>query len=221
MATKNVTRAIFNINSAQIGGWWVKDDTNSGLLSGVLYVSPAYFKENRGSFVIRGSHGSQKAVEKLDGATFGDITLAKGSRDGDLQAFILTSPNDGHAEGIFQIDALFTESDGQGEVAISSDDITDATATGRNVLTTKDAAALKALLALKASDITDSTVYGQILMKMQDENAFRARIGTLTADKIAAGTDGASLFVSPATLKAGLTSATWFADLVKSIMAAK
>lgn len=112
------TRTIWNAGTAAIGGSWHIDSLR-GLLDGVIYIDrEAFNRREPKELTLIGSRGTKATKDTLDGATVGVITvkLLDDVSTSTLVAYQVSSKDAvPDSEGLWQIDAQYTESD-PGEV---------------------------------------------------------------------------------------------------------
>lgn len=112
------TRTIWNASTASIGGSWHIDSLR-GLLDGVIYIDrEAFNRREPKELTLIGSRGTKATKDTLDGATVGVITvkLLDDVSTATLVAYQVSSEDaEADSEGLWQIDAQYTESD-PGEV---------------------------------------------------------------------------------------------------------
>lgn len=112
------TRTIWNAGTASIGGSWHIDSLR-GLLDGVIYIDrEAFNRREPKELTLIGSRGTEATKDTLDGATVGVITvkLLDDVSTSTLVAYQVSSEGAVvDSEGLWQIDAMYTESD-PGEV---------------------------------------------------------------------------------------------------------
>lgn len=112
------TRTIWNAGTASIGGSWHIDSLR-GLLDGVIYIDrEAFNRREPKELTLIGSRGTKATKDTLDGATVGVVTvkLLDDVSTATLVAYQVSSEDAVvDSEGLWQIDALYTESE-PGEV---------------------------------------------------------------------------------------------------------
>lgn len=112
------TKTIWNAGSASIGGSWHIDSLR-GLLDGVIYINRADLEGREpAELTFTGSRGTEAKSDSMDGAKVGVVTVSLLSdvSTSTLVAYRVASTNAvSDSEGLWQIDALYTEAD-PGEV---------------------------------------------------------------------------------------------------------
>ncbi|QFR42388.1 hypothetical protein [Pantoea phage vB_PagP-SK1] len=112
------TRTIWNAGTASIGGSWHIDSLR-GLLDGVIYIDrEAFNRREPKELTLIGSRGTEMTKDTLDGATVGVVTvkLLDDVSTSTLVAYQVSAEDAVvDSEGLWQIDALYTESE-PGEV---------------------------------------------------------------------------------------------------------
>lgn len=109
-----VTKTVWNAGTASIGGSWHIDSLR-GLLDGVIYIDrEAFNRREPKELTLIGSRGATATKETLDGATVGVVTveLLDDVSTSTLVAYRVSSEDSvADSEGLWQIDALYTESE--------------------------------------------------------------------------------------------------------------